>query len=64
MTDLLNDRVVPFFDSQEVKLLRMLTDRGSEYCGNPERVVSPGYNRSAWAGCVRLRAIERVPSGA
>jgi hypothetical protein len=35
--DLLNDRVVPFFDSQEVKLLRVLTDRGSEYCGTPER---------------------------
>ena len=35
--DMLNDRVVPFFDSQEVKLLRVLTDRGSEYCGNPER---------------------------
>jgi transposase InsO family protein len=28
--------VIPFFDSHEVKLLRMLTDRGSEYCGNPE----------------------------
>jgi hypothetical protein len=27
----------PFFESQEVKLLRILTDRGSEYCGNPER---------------------------
>ena len=35
--DLLNDRMFPFFDSYEVKLLRMLTDRGSEYCGNPER---------------------------
>jgi hypothetical protein len=35
--DLLNDRVLPFFESQEVKLLRILTDRGSEYCGNPER---------------------------
>jgi transposase InsO family protein len=35
--DLLNDRVIPFFDSHEVKLLCMLTDRGSEYCGNPER---------------------------
>jgi transposase InsO family protein len=35
--DLLNDRVLPFFDSQGVKLLRVLTDRGSEYCGNPER---------------------------
>jgi hypothetical protein len=29
-------RVVPFFDEKEVKLLRVLTDRGTEYCGNPE----------------------------
>jgi transposase InsO family protein len=35
--DLLNDRVVPFYDSHGVKLLRVLTDRGTEYCGNPER---------------------------
>jgi Winged helix-turn helix len=35
--DLLNDRVVPFYDAHEVKLSRMLTDRGTEYCGNPER---------------------------
>lgn len=34
--DLLNDRVVPFFDAHEVKLSRVLTDRGTEYCGNPE----------------------------
>ena len=35
--DLLNDRVVPFFDTEEVKLCRVLTDRGTEYCANPER---------------------------
>src|ERR1700738_2904897 len=34
--DFLNDRVVPFFDEKEVKLSRVLTDRGTEYCGNPE----------------------------
>jgi transposase InsO family protein len=34
--DLLNDRVVPFFDMHEVKLSRVLTDRGTEYCGSPE----------------------------
>jgi transposase InsO family protein len=34
--DLLNDRVVPFFDENDVKLSRVLTDRGTEYCGNPE----------------------------
>jgi len=33
--DLLNDRVAPYFDEKEVKLLRGLTDRGTEYCGNP-----------------------------
>src|ERR671916_3475472 len=32
--DLLNDRVVPFFEAQEVKLCRVLTDRGTEYCGS------------------------------
>jgi hypothetical protein len=32
-----NDRVIPFFDSHDVKLPRVLTGRGSEYCGNPER---------------------------
>src|SRR5271157_3021365 len=34
--DLLNDRVVPFYDAREVRLCRVLTDRGTEYCGNPE----------------------------
>lgn len=35
--DLLNDRVIPWFEQQDVKLLRILTDRGSEYSGNVER---------------------------
>jgi hypothetical protein len=30
------DRVVPFYDAHEVKFCRVLTDRGTEYCGNPE----------------------------
>src|SRR3954468_5152194 len=34
--DMLNDRVVPFFEQQEVSLLRILTDRGTEYCGQRE----------------------------
>ncbi len=32
--DLLNDRVLPWFEQQEVPLLRILTDRGTEYCGS------------------------------
>lgn len=35
--DLLNNRVMPFFDEHGVALLRILTDRGTEYSGNPER---------------------------
>jgi len=34
--DLLNDRVVPFFEDHEIPLLRMLTDRGTEFCGARE----------------------------
>jgi transposase InsO family protein len=34
--DMLNDRVLPFFEEQAVPLLRILTDRGTEYCGNRE----------------------------
>jgi transposase InsO family protein len=34
--DMLNDRVIPFFDEQGVDLLRILTDRGTEYCGKME----------------------------
>lgn len=34
--DLLNDQVVPWFERQEVSLLRVLTDRGTEYCGSRE----------------------------
>ncbi|WP_345240056.1 integrase core domain-containing protein, partial [Nibrella saemangeumensis] len=46
--DLLNDRVVPFYEQHQIRLLRfyeqhqirllrVLTDRGTEYCGNREQ---------------------------
>lgn len=34
--DFLNDRVVPWYEEHNVRLLRILTDRGTEYCGNRE----------------------------
>lgn len=34
--DLLNDRVLPFFEEHQLPLLRILTDRGTEYCGKVE----------------------------
>ena len=35
--DLLNDRVLPFFEEQGLPILRMLTDRGTEYCGRVDQ---------------------------
>ncbi|NKE73836.1 IS481 family transposase [Candidatus Manganitrophus noduliformans] len=35
--DLLNDRVLPFFEQHEIPLSRVLTDRGTEYCGTADR---------------------------
>ena len=34
--DILNDRVLPFFEEQQIPLLRILTDRGTEFKGKPE----------------------------
>ena len=34
--DVLNDRVIPFFEQHEIPILRMLTDRGTEFNGRPE----------------------------
>ena len=30
--DMLNDKVLPFFEKHNIPLLRILTDRGSEFC--------------------------------
>jgi transposase InsO family protein len=34
--DVLNDKVIPFFEEQQIPVLRMLTDRGTEYNGKAE----------------------------
>jgi transposase InsO family protein len=34
--EMLNDRVLPFFEEQGIIVSRVLTDRGTEYCGNPQ----------------------------
>lgn len=31
--DMLNDKVLPWFEAQQIPMLRILTDRGTEYCG-------------------------------
>ena len=35
--DLLNDRVIPFYEEHDIALQRVLTDRGTEYCGTHDR---------------------------
>jgi len=34
--DMLNDRVIPMYDNYGIPLMRILTDRGTEYCGTKE----------------------------
>ena len=35
--DMLNDKVLPFYEQHELPVLRILTDRGTEYCGRADR---------------------------
>ncbi|EIJ2379440.1 IS481 family transposase [Vibrio alginolyticus] len=35
--DMLNDKVLPFFEAHALPMLRILTDRGTEYCGRVEQ---------------------------
>ena len=35
--DTLNDQVLPFFEEHDIEVLRVLTDRGTEYCGRDDR---------------------------
>jgi hypothetical protein len=41
--DLLNDRVLPFYDEHGLRLCRVLTDRGTEFCGAPDRHEDERY---------------------
>ncbi|MDV4026786.1 integrase [Chryseobacterium artocarpi] len=34
--DMLNDRVIPLYEQYQIPLMRILTDRGTEYCGARE----------------------------
>ncbi|GAB4009964.1 MAG: hypothetical protein Fur0010_01630 [Bdellovibrio sp.] len=34
--EFLNSKVLPFFNEHKLSVLRILTDRGTEYCGRPE----------------------------
>ncbi len=35
--DLLNDQVLPFHEEHDLPVLRIMTDRGTEFCGRPDK---------------------------
>ncbi len=35
--DMLNDKVLPFYEEHELPVLRILTDRGTEFCGRADK---------------------------
>ena len=35
--DILNDRTLPFFEDHDIPILRVLTDRGTEFCGSLDK---------------------------
>src|SRR3954453_1577246 len=39
--EILNDRVVPFYDEHGIRLSRVLTDRGTEFCGTQSHDYEP-----------------------
>lgn len=59
--DVLNDRVIPFYEENEVRLLRILTDRGTEYCGNRERHEYQLYLAIEDIDHSRTKARSRIP---
>jgi transposase InsO family protein len=54
--DLLNDRIIPFFAEHGISLLRILTDRGTEYCGKVENHAYQLYLAVEDVGHTRTKA--------
>ena len=55
--ELLNDRVIPFFDEHEIPLCRVLTDRGTEYyAATPSTTSTSSTWRSRTSTSTRTKA--------
>ncbi len=61
--DLLNDRVLPFYEAHELPLRRVLTDRGTEYCGRPDRHEYELYLAVEDIDHTRTKTRARRPTG-
>ena len=60
--DMLNDQVLPFFAEQGMGLIRVLTDRGTEYCGKPETMIISSIWRSMTLNTPGPKPITRRPT--
>src|SRR5262249_42177905 len=61
--EILNDRVVPFYDEHGIRLSRMLTDRGTEFCGTRATNMSSTLrSRTSITAAPRPRARKRTAS--
>jgi len=60
--DTLNDKVLPFYEEQGVKVLRILTDRGTEYCGRLVSGVTQNRPRRVTSKPAMLGTSPRIPS--
>ncbi|MBD2812477.1 IS481 family transposase [Xenorhabdus sp. Vera] len=61
--DLLNDRVLPFFSAHRLPMLRILTDRGTEYCGRVEHHDYQLYLAVNDIDHTRTKAMSPQPNG-
>src|SRR5215510_9318864 len=61
--EILNDRVVPFCDEHGIRLCRVLTDRGTEFCGSgSHEYESTSPSRTSTTAAPRPRARKRTES--
>ena len=60
--DMLNDRVVPFYDEHDIRLSRVLTDRGTEFCGSPRAMNTSSIWRSRTSTIAAPRPGARRPT--
>src|SRR6266536_3055446 len=58
--EILNDRVVPFYDEHGIRLSRVLTDRGTEFCGSESHPAMQQGRRLVDVGFVGGGADHRV----
>lgn len=61
--DVLNDRVLPFYDTQGVPVEHVLTDNGREFCGRPLHHPMSCSWRSTRLPIATRRSMRRTPMG-